>query len=146
MATGTSAWPSYDDHWPADLISLESSQEFEAIDLGHSDIGDDATGFGSRDGIKESLGGLVGANQEIGRIQQKRKSVARRRRHRQSHGPQGHWPSVSSSGMTPRSVKRKIVPLPGLGSTVICPPWDSMMVREIDSPTPMPCRFVVTNG
>ena len=24
---------------------------------------------------------------------------------------------------------------------MICPPWDSMMVREIDSPIPMPCCF-----
>jgi hypothetical protein len=54
--------------------------------------------------------------------------------------------SASSSAATPRSVKRKIVPPPGLGATVICPPWASMIVREIDSPTPMPCRFVVTNG
>ena len=48
--------------------------------------------------------------------------------------------------MTPRIVKQKIVPPPGLGFTVICPPWDSMMVRDIDSPIPMPCRFVVTKG
>ena len=26
------------------------------------------------------------------------------------------------------------------------PPWASMMVREIDRPTPMPCALVVTNG
>ena len=67
----------YDDHRPADPTTFESAQEFKASDLGHSHIGDDTTSFGGRDGIKESLGGLVGADREISRTQQEPKSVAR---------------------------------------------------------------------
>jgi hypothetical protein len=67
----------YDDHRPADALCLESAQEFKAGDLRHSHIGDDATGFGSGDGIKENLGGPVGADREISRTQQELKSVAR---------------------------------------------------------------------
>ena len=70
MATGTSAWPVMTITGQPISLTLESAQELKAGDLGHSHVGDDATGFGSGDGIKESLGGLVGADREIGRTQQ----------------------------------------------------------------------------
>src|SRR5271166_4753165 len=58
----------------------------------------------------------------------------------------GQRPSPPSSLLTAGSVKVKIVPPPGFGRGVIEPPCDSIIVREIDRPTPMPWLLVVTNG
>ncbi len=52
----------------------------------------------------------------------------------------GNYPALASS------VKRKTVPPAGLDSALMCPPWASTIVRQIDSPTPIPSSFVVTNG
>ena len=49
--------------------------------------------------------------------------------------PPNYRASASSSGATPRSVKRKIVPPPGLGVTVICPPWARSGRRDASAPT-----------
>jgi len=43
-------------------------------------------------------------------------------------------------------VNRKMVPPAAFGRASISPPWASIMVREIDSPTPVPWGLVVTNG
>ena len=56
-----------------------------------------------------------------------------------------HGQDVSSASRQ-RKVKRKIVPPPGRASTQILPPCASTMVRQIDRPSPMPLRLVVTNG
>ena len=45
-----------------------------------------------------------------------------------------------------RNVKRKTVPPPRRSSTQILPPCASTMVRQIERPSPMPLRLVVTKG
>src|SRR5262249_38409492 len=49
-----------------------------------------------------------------------------------------------SSGVAARRVQRKIEPPPELGSSMICPPCDSIIVCEIDNSMHVPCRSVVT--
>ena len=61
---GNFSLASYDDHRPADLTSLKSAQEIETIDLGHSHIGDDATGFNGGDVLRKALAELVGTYRE----------------------------------------------------------------------------------
>src|ERR1700740_1845655 len=74
-------------------------------------------------------------------------TLRHRRRYAQLAGPL-HFqrPSPVSSLLTTGSVKVKIVPPPGFGRCVIEPPCDSIIVREIDRPTPMPWVLVVMNG
>src|SRR5262249_43452924 len=121
-----------------DFEMFKLAHEFEAIDLWHLDVGDDAASFNAGDGIDEYLAGGVGANGKMGGREQERHRFPRRvvivydMDYRTARHPS------SSSGVTARRVKRKIDPPPGLGSIVICPPCDSMMVREIDNPIPMP--------
>ena len=43
-------------------------------------------------------------------------------------------------------VKWNTAPPPGLGSAQMRPPCDSTMVRQIESPTPMPAGFEVLKG
>ena len=43
-------------------------------------------------------------------------------------------------------LKTKTAPPSGFGSNQMRPPWVSMMVREMESPTPMPVRLLVTKG
>src|SRR5262249_21720803 len=107
----------------------------------------DAAGFNAGDGIEKRLGRVVGANAKLGGSEQERKRLPRRviiiydmRYRRTRHHP------LCSSGVTARRVKRKIDPPPGLGSMVICPPCDSIIVREMDNPIPMPSRLVVVKG
>ena len=54
--------------------------------------------------------------------------------------------SPASSLVTAGKVKLNTVPPPGLGRGAMEPPCASTMVREIERPTPIPWRFVVTNG
>jgi len=56
--------------------------------------------------------------------------------------PGGHFSSFSSFPGTAPRVKRKIVPLPGLGSLRSCPPCASTIERQIESPIPMPFCLV----
>src|SRR5262249_37363326 len=120
--------------------------EFKPADLGHPHIGDNAAGFDVGQDIEERLGGREAANAKIGGREQEGERFPRRIVivYDMDHQLAGH-PS-SSSGVTPRRVKRKIDPPSGLGSIVICPPSDSMIMRAIDTPIPMPWRLVLTKG
>jgi len=61
------------------------------------------------------------------------------------HEPFRSHASSSRRG-TSGTVNRKIVPPSGFGSIQIRPSWASMIVLEIDNPTPIPCPFVLTKG
>jgi hypothetical protein len=43
-------------------------------------------------------------------------------------------------------VKRSAVPCGARGATHSCPPWASMIDRQIESPIPRPSGFVVKKG
>ncbi len=146
-ASGTSPWPVMTMTGNADAPRLQLPLQLEAIDPRHPTS------------VMMQPGCIVAA--------------ARRGRRRRIRGPARRSPRLSAgrpaacrtassssircttaSGaiaqllrcLTALSVKRKIVPPPGLGSTQSRPPCASMMVREIDRPMPMPSGLVVTKG
>ena len=112
MATGTSAWPVMTITGQLIPRFLSLPQELKATDVRHSHIGDDAIGFGGKDGIKENLERIRRRGPRSRQWSAKMRGRPAQHRRRLPHGPHVHWALLSSSGATPRSVMRKIVPPP----------------------------------
>src|SRR6188472_283423 len=138
--------PGNDNHRTIVISLTQHLQHGNSIHARHSHICYDATALGNWGRINESDGRFVCLDHKPVRLKQKSKRIPCRPIVVDDTNDFFASHVCISSVETPGSVTQKVVPSPGLVSTLSWPPCASMIVRQIERPTPIPCFFVVTNG
>src|SRR4030095_12209383 len=126
-------------------FALKGLLHFEAVHSGHPYVKQDAAIFRVLRGLQEGVARFISAYLESHGLEHEADAAADcdiivdqvdDLLTRSAH----FWPRALGN------VNRKMVPRSGPFSNQMRPPWASMIVRQIESPIPIPDVFDVTNG